>query len=267
MMTNGRRGAGAKLFGTGRIVLWRGGSVWIGHAEEKSGFHAHHAIQVTLALSDGVVRFQTAGKDWVAYSAAIISAHLPHAFEARGELVALIFTEPESREGRILRERFCTGIAPLAPDTFADEAAALASAYGADATDEELTARARAIIASLTLARAGQTRPLDKRIERAIEVLRERIGETVPMAEIADAVHLSPERFRHLFLEETGIRFRPYVLWLRLELAIAAYAAGKNLTEASYAGGFADSAHFSCTFKRMFGVLAGGISVQRFQRV
>lgn len=54
---------------------------------------------------------------------------------------------------------------------------------------------------------------------------------------------------------------------LRLELAIASYAAGKNLTEASYAGGFADSAHFSCTFKRMFGVLAGGISVQRFQRV
>jgi AraC family transcriptional regulator len=60
---------------------------------------------------------------------------------------------------------------------------------------------------------------------------------------------------------ETGIRFRPYVLWLRLEIAVASYAAGNSLTEASYAGGFADSAHFSRTFKRMFGVAA--ISVQR----
>ncbi|KAI3602682.1 hypothetical protein D8I24_3233 (plasmid) [Cupriavidus necator H850] len=50
------------------------------------------------------------------------------------------------------------------------------------------------------------------------------------MTEIAAAVHLSPERFRHLFLEETGIRFRPYVLWLRMEVAIASYAAGNNLT-------------------------------------
>ena len=81
------------------------------------------------------------------------------------------------------------------------------------------------------------------------------------MAEIADAVHLSPERFRHLFLKETGIRFRPYVLWLRLEVAVASYAAGNSLTEAAYVGGFADSAHFSRTFKRMFGVAA--VSVQR----
>jgi len=79
------------------------------------------------------------------------------------------------------------------------------------------------------------------------------------MSEIAEAVHLSAERFRHLFLQETGIRFRPYVLWLRLELAVAAYAAGHNLTEASHAGGFADSAHFSRTFRRMFGVPAVGV--------
>ncbi|TFV92899.1 helix-turn-helix domain-containing protein, partial [Oxalobacteraceae bacterium OM1] len=72
---------------------------------------------------------------------------------------------------------------------------------------------------------------------------------------------LSPERFRHLFLEETGIRFRPYVLWLRLETAVASYAAGSSLTEASHAAGFADSAHFSRTFKRMFGIQAGGVQL------
>jgi hypothetical protein len=68
------------------------------------------------------------------------------------------------------------------------------------------------------------------------------------------ATRLSPDRFRHLFIEETGMRFRPYVLWLRIEIALAAFAAGRSLTEASHAGGFADSAHFSRTFKRMFGI-------------
>jgi AraC-like DNA-binding protein len=252
-------GKGIKPFGTGRIVFWRGGSVWIGHAEEETGFHAHHAIQITLALSGGTVRFRRPEEDWTAYTAAIIAAHQAHAFEARGELVALIFCEPESREGRLLRERYRSGIASLAPEDFADEAAAIAAAYQEGAADEDLAAGARAVIARLTSSETLSPPPLDRRIERAIDVLRERLGQTVTMTEIADAVHLSPERFRHLFLEETGIRFRPYVLWLRLELAVASYAAGNSLTEASHAGGFADSAHFSRTFKRMFGVPAVGV--------
>lgn len=90
-------------------------------------------------------------------------------------------------------------------------------------------------------------------------MLHERLADAVTMSAIAEAVHLSPERFRHLFLRETGIQFRPYVLWLRLEVAVGLYGAGRSLTEASHAGGFADSAHFSRTFKRMFGVTAIGV--------
>lgn len=258
-MTNGRQRGPGKPFGTGRIVFWRGGSVWIGQAGGETGFHAHHAIQMTLALSGGGVRFQSPGEDWTSYTAAIIAADHTHAFEACGEFVAQVFTEPESCDGQMLRQRYGEGIASLARDDIADETAALASAYADGAADEELVDRARAVTAKLTATQALPPRPLDKRIARAIEVVRARLGEAITMTEIADAVHLSPERFRHLFLEETGVRFRPYVLWLRLEVAVASYAAGRNLTEASYAGGFADSAHFSRTFKRMFGLPAVGI--------
>ena len=260
-----RRGeSGTQPFGTGRIVFWRGGSLWIGHAAQETGFHAHHAIQTTLALSGGVVRFQSQDTDWTSYKAAIIAAHHPHAFEARGELVALIFTEPESRAGQVLRERYTGGVAALTPDACAEEAAALAAAYAQGAADEELGYCARAVTERLTSIQQLPPRPLDQRIARAIDVLREGLGETVTMAAIADAVHLSPERFRHLFLKETGIRFRPYVLWLRLEVAVRSYAAGSNLTEAAHAGGFADSAHFSRTFKRMFGVPAIGVQRASF---
>lgn len=260
MTGKGQRG-GIKPTGAGRSVLWRGGSIWIGNAGEATDFHAHHAIQITLALSGGDVRFRRPGEQWNAYKAGIISAHQSHAFEARGELVALIFAEPESRDGRAIQERYSTGVALLPAGTYEHESAALAGAFNNGAADAELITHACAVISRLSSAQALPAKPLDKRIERAIAVLRERLGETVTMAEIADAIHLSPERFRHLFLKETGIRFRPYVLWLRLELAVGSYAARSSLTDASYAGGFADSAHFSRTFKRMFGVAA--ISVQR----
>lgn len=259
-MSDQRQEKAIRHSGTGRIGLWRGGSIWIGHAEEETGFHAHHAIQLTLALSGGVVRFRGPVEGWKTYTAAIVAPHHLHAFEARGEFVAMIFTEPESREGRILRERFPTDVTSLAYDVFADEAAALAVAYMNGASDEKLAACARAITSKLTSIHALPPKPLDKRIERAIDLLRRRLDEPITMTEVADAVHLSPEYFRHLFIKETGIRFRPYVLWLRLEIAVATYAAGKSLTEAAHAGGFADSAHLSRTFKRMFGVPA--VSVQ-----
>ncbi|WP_194715856.1 helix-turn-helix transcriptional regulator [Noviherbaspirillum soli] len=258
-MSDALQGREARHFGTGSVLFWRGGSLWIGHAKDETGFHAHHSIQMTLSLSSGTVRFRSTGEDWRNYTAAIIAAHHSHAFEARGEQVALIFTEPESREGRQLRERYRSGVSSLDDVMFKDEVTALAAAYADGAGDDQIAACARAIIAKITSTEAMPPRPLDKRIERAIEVLRGRLNETVTMADIAQAVHLSPERFRHLFLKETGIRFRPYVLWLRIEVALAAYAAGKSLTEAAYAGGFADSAHLSRTFKRMFGIPAIGL--------
>jgi AraC-like DNA-binding protein len=261
LMADTRRGKDAKLFGTGRAIFWRGGSIWIGHTAEGAGFHTHHAIQMTLPLSGGTVRLRSDGEDWTSYPAAVISAHHSHAFEAPGELVALIFTEPESRDGQLLKKRYRAGVASLDYVSFANEAAALAAAYADGASDDVLAACARAVTAKLASSEALPSKPLDARIERAIAVLRERLSDTVTMADIADAVHLSPDRFRHLFLQETGIRFRPYVLWLRLEVAVATYAAGKSLTEAAYAGGFADSAHLSRTFKRMFGVTANDIQL------
>ncbi|WP_367154476.1 helix-turn-helix transcriptional regulator [Methylomonas sp. HYX-M1] len=244
-----------KTTGTGRIVLWRGGSLWIGRAGEPTDFHSHHAIQITLPLSDGGVRFRRPNANWSVYRAAIIAAHRPHAFEARGEFVAMIFVEPESREGRALHQ-LCQGepISSLAYEMLELELNALAASYNGVARDSELITHAHSVTAKLAAMSTVPVLPLDKRIEQALELLRERIADAVPLAEIADATCLSPDRFRHLFIEQTGMRFRPYVLWLRIEIALTAFASGRNLTEASHAGGFADSAHFSRTFKRMFGI-------------
>jgi len=96
--------------------------------------------------------------------------------------------------------------------------------------------------------------PGDPRVARAMELIRARLSESISLGALANTIGLSPDRLRHLFTEETGVGLRPYVLWLRLEKSLEAYVSGSTLTDAAYAGGFADAAHFSRTFKKMFGI-------------
>ena len=58
----------------------------------------------------------------------------------------------------------------------------------------------------------------------------------------------------HVFTESVGIPLRPYLLWLKLQRAATSIVNGVRLTEAAFEAGFADSAHMSRTFKRMFGM-------------
>jgi AraC family transcriptional regulator len=244
----------------GRILFWRGGSLWIGLAGEATGLHAHHAVQIALPFPRGRVRLRDSAGKWTSYSAAIVPADEPHAFEARGQLVAQVFVDPESRSGRSLQLRYRKdGIVALHTATIARSIADLAASYEARAGDTALIGGARAIVSSLSGAIAESVAPTDERIERAVQLVREQIGGSLPLGRIASAVHLSPDRFRHLFVAETGVTFRAYVLWLRLEQSLTAYISGQSLTDAAFSGGFADSAHFSRTFRRMFGIAPASV--------
>jgi AraC family transcriptional regulator len=252
-----------KATATGRVLVWRGASLWIGRGGEPTDFHAHHAIQISLPLSEQHVKFRLPGEPWKPYSAALVAAQQRHALDARDVFVAQIFAEPESRVGRMLQLRHADkGIAVLPKATLDKEIAALASAYQDRADDARLMALAHATLAVLCGPDSKLEPGLDSRVQAAIELIRDRLGSTLELAEVAARVHLSPERFRHLFVEHTGVRFRAYILWVRLECALAAYVAGRSLTEAAQAGGFSDSAHLSRTFKKMFGISAASINLE-----
>jgi len=252
-----------KLSATGRILFWRGGSLWIGLAGEPAGLHAHHAVQIALPFPGGHVQFQGPSGNWTRYAAAFVAADQPHAFEARAQLVAQIFVEPESQEGRQLQRRYGNkGIVALTRAMVERQIEGLATAYGKRASDAALIALARAAVATLYGAIPEPTKLPDARIARAVELIRGRLGDAIPLGAMAAAVHLSPDRFRHLFMKETGVGFRAYLLWQRLECSLIAYVAGETLTEAAHTGGFADSAHFSRTFRRMFGIAPASVRPQ-----
>lgn len=254
------------IFGTGRILFWEGASLWllaagpeVGDAGYQGTRHAHHAVQVTLALAG---RFELESADRrMATPIAAVAPDVPHSIRASGVL-AFLYIEPESHAGRAVMRRLfdATPLAAVAPDLLGDLPPRLAAAFAdSGVTDATLTELGRAMVERL--AGGIEVPAADPRVARVTTWLAARLDRPVRLAEAAALVALSPERLRHLFVQQTGLPFRTYLLWLRLLKAVAAYSAGAPLTEAAHGAGFADSAHLSRTFRRMFGVAAAALRV------
>ncbi len=159
--------------------------------------------------------------------------------------------------GRQLLERFGRGqIAAVEQRDAAAAAQRLRASYAAGEPNEALNANARGVLTMLAAA-AATSPATDPRVRKAIAAIELKLNRPITLREVAADVHLSPSRFRHLFVAETGVPFRAYVLWLRLQAALEHALAGESWTEAAYNANFADSAHLSRTFKRMFGVVPG----------
>lgn len=250
--------------GAGQICPWDGGSLWIGRATAPNAVHAHHAVQVALAL-EGRFRFQSPEDGvWLDCAGAVIASNYPHAFDGRNAAVlAHVFVEPVSLVGRVLLQRYAAanGICVLDGPLRDTAAESLASCYRTSRKPADLIVAARGVIRLLTDG-VEAPHPADPRILQALDYLRDNLGGAVSLARVAAAVNLSPSRFRHLFVAEMGLAFRPYVLWLRLKQAVEAFAAGESLTTAAYRAGFADSAHLSRTFRRMYGMSAATLTLE-----
>jgi len=242
--------------GRAKLAMAQGVSVWVLEAPQGFGdahFHAHHAIQITLSLTGALMLADTATT--IRQPAIAVAADAPHRFEAHGLLV-FIFIEPESRAGRALdRMLFAdTPLAAIDAEELAPIVAPLRATFDLGLGPQDLLAVGHAVVERL--APAGPAPLPDARILRVIDHATARLDGSLEIAAAAAGVHLSPSRLRHLFVEQTGLAFKTYQLWLRLVRAIEVYAEGNSLTEAAHQAGFADSAHFSRTFKRTFGLPA-----------
>lgn len=241
------------ITGIGRVIFWAGGSLWIGKAFAPSDLHSHHAIQIGIGLSDQV-QFRTSDtRPWDSYSAAVIPPDLPHTFQAPGKTVANLFCAPESALGRGLIIRFGRErIVRLLPEEAAPHANTLRTAFHDGAVDEDLEDAALRILYALSGSVPASR--VDKRVVCATAFIAARLAEPLSLESVARHVDLSPGRLRHLFVHETGISFRAYLLWTRLNRALELGFGGTSWTDAAHATNFADSAHLSRTARRMYGI-------------
>jgi AraC-like DNA-binding protein len=242
--------------GRAKLAIGQGLSVWVLEALGGFGdaqFHRHHAIQITVSLSGHLIL--ATENERIAAPAVAVAADARHRFEADGLIVFLI-VEPEGRAGRALQGALF-GDCPLAEL----DAAALRSAldpllatFESGLDTAELLAIGEVALTALVPAPAAAAP--DLRVRRIIDHATANLEQSLDLAAASAGVHLSPSRLRHLFVEQTGLAYKTYLLWLRLVRALQVYAEGRNLTEAAHAAGFADSAHFSRIFRRTFGLPA-----------
>lgn len=95
-------------------------------------------------------------------------------------------------------------------------------------------------------------RVADERLDAVLRELQGSRGDSNRRS-LAAVIHLSPERFSHWFVEQTGLPLRSYLKWIRLIEALRQLAAGHSLTHSAHAAGFSDSAHLSRTFRATLG--------------
>jgi AraC family transcriptional regulator len=249
----------------GRILFWEGASLWIfsappGVRYPKTDPHSHHVVQVTLALT-GRADFD-GNTERVGGEAIAIAPDTLHAFEATG-LIAHLFVASDSQVGRAIVRELCSNgsIASIPASQLGDLPARLRTTFeDPHHTDDDLRALGRALIARLAGRGVDADAP-DPRIEKLIAWVTARLDQSVSLNTAAAIVGLSPGRTRHLFVQQTGLPFRTFLLWLRLDRAVEIFASGGSLTEAAHEAGFSDSAHLSRTFHRMFGIVATSLRV------
>jgi AraC-like DNA-binding protein len=240
--------------GAGDLVAWDGGVLLIGRAHRVIPPHAHQAIQVVFGYAGPVGLRASESDAWRSYQLGIVGSQEQHSLDAtRCTYNAVILIEPETALGRALIERHLRrGVASVNDAEVLSMCAEIFAGWLAGATKAQLAADATRVVAAL----AGDTSPsvvTDERVLRATEYIRSRLGRPVTLDDVAGHVYLSPDRFRHLFVEETGMGLRPYVLWRRFILAWDLLAQGESVSSAAHRAGFSDAAHFTRTSTQMFG--------------
>jgi transcriptional regulator GlxA family with amidase domain len=190
-----------------------------------------------------------------------VAPDAPHRFDAEGAY-AILFVEPESRAGRALVAATFAGgdLQALPPARFNSLARQLAALAETPPPEADALARiGRDLVEGLAGAAPGG--PLDPRIQAVIRWVAARPDQPAALADAARVAGLSESRLSHLFVEQTGLSFKTYLLWIRLTHAVGLMTEGLSLTAVAHEAGFSDSAHFSRTFRRMFGIAPASLKL------
>jgi AraC family transcriptional regulator len=235
-----------------RWYLWDGGFLALGRSSGIIPPHAHHAIQITIAV-DGYARVREPEGDWREFRGAIVRPDVEHSFDGNSALGAMLFVDPESAEGIWLRSSVASDIT-VVPEPRLESCIEGIRAFAERPFEAmEVSVLIRHCVQELCVG-APPLRRLDPRIAGVLASIRAADDLRIPLEDAAALVFLSPSRFAHLFAEQVGLPFRRYMLWRKLTRALLGIGRGHGLSAAAYAGGFADAAHLARTCNRMFGV-------------
>jgi AraC-like DNA-binding protein len=245
--------------------LWEGGFLLIARAEGVVPPHAHHAIQVVIAL-DGEVAI--CGKDdpWLKGPGIIVQPDVVHGFNCNGAMGAMLFVDPESNQGTWLRTSLTQGITVVPDARLGSAASELRTLVERPIDSMEIGALVRHCVHALSPG-APPARRMDERIATVLNAIRTRDDLRLSLDDAAALAYLSPTRFAHLFKDQVGLPFSRYMLWRKLTRAMVAIASERTLAAAAQAADFADAAHLTRTFYQMVGMAPSVLMRGKFAEI
>jgi AraC family transcriptional regulator len=235
-----------------RWYVWDGGFLAIGRAHGVVPPHAHHAIQIVVAL-DGEIAVSGGDDEWRTGRGVVIAPDVEHRYDSRDALGAMLFVDPESTEGVWL------GASLQEEITFVPERRVGACVEELKRFQErpmeslELGALIRHCVQSLSTG-APPARRIDSRVTKVLRQIQQSDDLRMSLESAAAPAFLSPSRFAHLFKQQVGLPFRRYLLWRKLTRAMLVIGREGTATAAAHAADFADAAHLTRTFTQMFGI-------------
>ena len=236
-----------------RWYLWEGGFLVIGQAGGEVPDHAHHALQIFIAI-EGEVAIRPSGKEWRTARGIIVKPDVEHSFDARGATGAMLFVDPESAEGAWLQSVLPQEITLVPEQRHQPCASALRTFIERPLEAMEISDLIRHCVQTLC-AGAPPTRRLDPRIATVLKAIHDSEDLRMSLEDAAKMVHLSPGRFAHLFKDELGLPFRRYMLWRKVTRSMLAIGRERTIAAAAQKGDFADAAHLTRTYYQMFGLV------------
>jgi AraC-like DNA-binding protein len=217
----------------GEYLFGATGAAFRGSAADNAP-HRHATVQLVSGRGD-IVTVERPGNAPVSGPALLVRPGVPHTLHP-AHRVTLVFLEPQSGAAREL-------LAAAEPGPVVPLPAAIASLLGSDAT--------------LAAILAGIERPaatdLDPRLQVALDFLGASEGPRA-IARAAEAAGLSTARLRALAQAQLDVPLTAWLAWHRLAQAGAALATGATLAEAAVDAGFADQAHLSRAYRKVFGI-------------
>jgi len=215
-------------------------------AKIETDFHQHYAIAVLLSHKQP---FSIITPDSVTSSTfCILPPNYYHRVDAsKVDNLILLLVEPDSKYSYFLRQSINSTSTIQLIENFSSVAQTFLN-------KQQAFDRAKVAQFLEAYCTSEPISPIDPRINKIFQYTKNHLFENLTSQTLAQQVHLSESRFRHLFKKEVGISVSKYLQWLRLKKAGELILYGDNLTRASHSAGFYDAAHFNRIFKEMFGI-------------
>ncbi len=216
--------------------------------------HRHHAIQLIWPRDGNCCKLD----DKQISTPILIGSNVEHQLQMDEGWILLV--EPSSELGVALTQK----LAGQPSRGFSSSLSAFKHSDKQSEQTDDLTVLLSPLFKELELSNQfplkNETQVVDSRIKKLLLELHQCLdGQCIKpnnwrASEVAQSLALSESRFLHLFSEELGIPWRPYLLWCRMICAVRAILNGDSATDAAHLAGFSDSAHLSRTFRKTFGM-------------